>query len=810
MGNLLQDVKYGVRMLRRSPGFAVVAIITLALGIGANTAIFSVINAVLLRPLPFPQPERLMNVVELRSGQLVPEGSTSYPDFADWRSQSRSFEAMAAFHESDFSLTGAGEPQHLTAEIVSVDFFNVLGTQPALGRGFRADEDNPGTRVVVLSDSLWRSRFNADPKIVGRTVTVNARTYTVIGVAPAGFSFPIRSNPQLWTTFGRENEVQPDGEPPMTKNRGAHYLDVIGRLKPGVTVAQAQAEMDLIAHGLARQYPDSNKYRDAARVTPELEHMVGRSRSALLVLLAAVGCVLLIACVNITNLLLARATQRNKEIAIRVSLGAGRWRIVRQLLTESLLLSLGGGVIGLVLAGWGVAMIARLQIAEVPRLSQVGLDSRVFFFAVLVSLLTGIVFGLLPALQVSTPSLNESMKEAGRHASAGRLRSALVIAETAMGLMLLVGAGLLMRSFFQLLRVNPGFESSHVLSLNFILPSARYSDDQQVHFYENLLPKLQTLPGVNSAAAVTPLPLGADRLRISFQIDGRPVAAADEPAAEFRAVSPGYFHTMGIPLLQGRNFTERDDSKAPGVIIINQELARQYFPNENPVGKRMQAEFSITGKPQMREIVGVVGNVKSRSLKQEVDPEYYVPLSQGLISTPSIVVKTAADPWTIAGAVRKQIAAMDSELAVFDVKSMDDYVAASLGQPRFNTLLLGLFASMALLLTAVGLYGVMAYSVAQRTHEIGIRMALGAGRDDVMRMVLRSGLRLTAIGLIIGVLGAAALGRVLASLLYQVKPQDPLTFIAVCGVLVAVGLAATYVPARRAMAVDPMVALRYE
>jgi putative ABC transport system permease protein len=811
MGTLLQDLRYGWRMLLKSPGFSAVAVLTLALGIGANTAIFSVVNAVLLRPLPFPQSQQLVSLQYFDSARKLPYRSASIPDFLDWRSQNQVFSGVAAFNDDSYTLTGTNEPQHLSAGVVSAGFFSTLGIVPQLGRGFLPEEEKKGERVVILSDRLWRTLFSADPKIVGRGITLSNRSYTVVGVAPAGFDFPIVTPPvQIWTTIADYSD--------MSAQRGAHFLRVVGRMKPGVTLAQAQADLARINGNLSKAYPGSNLHFDGALVVPELQYLVGDAGPALLILFGAVGCVLLIACANVANLLLARSMTRQREMAVRAALGAGRGRVVRQLLTESLLLALVGGGLGFVFALWGTQGLLRLVPQDIPRMAQIKMDSHVFFFTLLAALVTGILFGLAPALQSANRNLFESLKESsgGAGLSGGlphnRLRAALVVAEMALALTLLMGAGLMLQSFARLQNVNPGFNPHNVLTFTFDMPSSRYKTEQQKVFYRQLLDRLSALPGVVSASGATPLPLSGDHMGISFTIEGQPVAKGNEPDEEVRIVAPGYFKTMGIPLLEGREFAPTDTSTSPDVVVVNQAFARKYFPNEDPVGKRMKPDVSDSDAPgtPVREIVGVVGSVKTRSLSQEAKPEYFLPYQQALITTLSMVLRTQAAPESEVGAARETVRSMDASLPLYGVESMDQYVGASVAQPRFSMLLLAIFAGLALALTAVGIYGVMAYAVSQRTHEIGIRLALGAQQGDVMRLVLGYGVKLALAGVAVGIAAALALTRLLSSALYAVSPHDPLTFVAVALALMLVALAACYIPARRAMRVDPMIALRYE
>jgi len=815
METLLQDIRYGLRMLLKSPGFTAVAVITLALGIGGNTAMFSIVHSVLLKPLPFPNSERLISVNETDSRRPGLPDTFSYPDFFDYRAQNRTFEGMATYRDASFNLTGVGQPQHLDGQVVSSDFFSVLGVKPALGRGFRREEEQAGRWVVVVSHQLWQSKFGSDPNIVGRTITLDNRSYTVIGVAPASFEFPVEyPAPQLWGSMARD--ADPGGGTPATapENRGAHFLSVIGRLKPGVTLAQAQTETDLIARRLAHQYPDSNTRRAVTVLIPQLQRMVGNVRPALLVLLAAVGFVLLIACANVANLLLAQASKRQREITLRAALGAPRRRLVRQLLTESLLLGVAGGGLGLGLASWILVAIVHFESGNIPRLDHEGLNLVVLAFTALVSIAASLLFGLAPAWQTARTDLAETLREGGRGAAgaahSNRLRSGLVIAETAIGVVLLVGAGLLLRSFQQLIRVDPHFNPHYLLALDVNLPSSRYNDQQTVLFYDQLLAKLRALPGVDAASAAWPLPFSGNDATISFEIQGRPSPPGQHPFAALAVVSPGYFHTLGIALLRGREFNLRDDAKSPPVVIVSQNFARQYFSNQNPIGQHMRPGIGDEKAP-MREIVGVVADIKHDSLSDDFDPRYYLPYSQGMFGPqPSIVLRSAGNPATQLDAVSSAIHGMDKELAVFNVHTMDEMMSNSANQPRFNAFLFSLFAAVALLLTAIGLYGVMAYSVVQKTHEIGIRMALGADPSDLLRMVLQRAVVLVGAGLGVGIAIGLGVTRFLASMLFAVHPLDWPTYAAVAAVLMGVGLLAGYVPARRASRVDPMVALRYE
>ncbi len=821
MLTLLQDFRYGLRMLRKSPAFTAVALITLGLGIGANTAIFSIVNAVLLKPLPFPEPEKLLYMTSAseRNG-VVQNFASSYPDFLDWRATAKSFSGMASYHQDNFTLTGSEQPLHVAGVTVAGNFFSILGTKPLLGRGFTLEEEKPGARVVVLSHDLWQSAFHGDRNIVGRSITLDKQSYTVVGVMPAGFSFPLDAEPpKLWRTLAIDSETKdPKNQPAATspEQRGSHFLQVVGRLKPDVPLDQAREEMNVIARGLAAQYPDTNKNFPSVALMPELEHLVGKTRPRMIILLISVGVVLLIACLNVANLLLVRASKRNREIALRAALGAKRVRVVRQMLTESVVLALGGAIIGIPIAMWSLDAFIALNGQSVRRIQDAGLDGNVLLFTAGLALLTSVVFGLVPALRTSSPNLTEFLKEGRGTTASGshqRLRGALVVLETAGGLVLLVVAGLLLRSFHRLLSVDPGLNPRNVLTLTFDLPETKYNDQQQMDFYTQLLSRVRTLPGVVSAGAVTPLPLSGNNAMISFQVEGHPVPKSEEPATDIETVSAGFFKTMNIPLLRGRDFTERDDSKAPGVVIVNEMFARKYFPNEDPLGKHITPGASNGGPSQPREIIAVVGNVKARSLDADDVATYYIPSTQLNFGSMAVCLRTSVDPHSITSAVRNVVSSMDSDLPLYDIKTMEEYLSASVATQRFNAMLLEAFAGLALLLTGIGLYGVIAYAVAQRTHEIGVRMTLGASRSQVIQMVLKSGLQLTGIGVAAGVvlsLIAARFATSFSNLLFGVKPTDAVTFAAVIGMVAAVALLACYIPAYRAAKVDPMIALRYE
>jgi putative ABC transport system permease protein len=807
---LWQDLRYGARMLVKQPGFTLVVVVTLALGIGANTTIFSVVNAVLLRPLPFKESERLITLQPVDVRQSDSHNSVSYPNFVDWRAESNSFEQLAAFRERSFTLSGNGEPVRLNGAVVSADLFALLGIAPSLGRSFRAEDDKAGAFVVMLSHGLWQRLFNSDPQVIGRKVTLNNLSLTVVGVMPTGFQFPIAAeSAELWTTVSYDST----GNSPMTANRGLSYLRVIGRLKPGVKIGQAQAEMSVIARRLELQYPNENAHQ-WVRLVSALDQLVGDVRRPLLVLFGAVGLVLLIACANVANLLLARAMGRRREMAVRSALGASRGRVVRQLLTESILLALVGCVCGWLLAFGGLELFLSLNPENIPRLQDIRLDGRVLSFTLLVSLLTGVIFGLAPATQASKTELTETLKEGGRSGQNLRhtgLRGVLVIAEVAAALVLMTGAGLLLNSLWRLLQVNPGFDPHGVLTLGISLPNARYSGPQSVEFYQRLQARLQTLPGVRAASASWVLPLSGSNPSLGVEIEGRPTTPAERAEVDCNLILPDHFRAMGMRLINGRDFTASDDLRVSPVVIINEAFKRRFFPYEDPIGKRIRPMASSgDGEPEMREIIGIVGDVKS-SLTTEAQPEFYAPYAQlPITKSLTLALRIESDPRGLISAVRAEAQLLDKELPVFEIKTLDQRFNAAVAPPRFYSLLLAIFAGVALILTMIGLYGVMAYAVAQRTHEIGIRLALGAQGGDVLRMVVRQGMKLTLIGMLLGVSGALALTRSLKMLLFGVNSTDPLTFAGVLLLLFIVALVACWIPARRATKVDPMVALRFE
>ena len=815
---ILQDIRYACRTLRKSPGFSLVAIITLALGVGANTAMFSVINAVLLRPLPFPHPERLVAVTEtdLRSATSIRSTSVSWPNFFDWRSRAHGVESLSAYRDADFTLTSGTRSLHIDGAVVSSEFFSTLGVQPVLGRGFQLEEERAGADVAVISDQLWRSEFDADPAVVGRAMRLNGRRFSVVGVMPPRFRFPVSvPAPLLWVTLAYDARTESPDEEPITTQRGAHFLRVVGRLRPETSLASVQSELDVIAAAIARDYP-RDQARRGVRARPQLETLVGDRRQPLLILFAAVGCVLLIACANLANLLLARGAGRHRELSVRAALGASRRRVVSQLLTESVVLSAAGTACGLALARWWLAALVSLSPVTLRGLDEASIDGAVLAFTVLMAVGSAVAFGMIPALQAARSNLAAGL-QASMRASAGRsqqrIRAGLVIAETAIGVTLLVAAGLLLRNFNRLLHTSPGFDPQNVVTARFMLPDARYSYLKQIAFYEELLPDIAKMPGVQAVAATAPLPLSGSRYSLSVELAGSTTPAADKPSASFGMVSPGYFHAMRVPFLRGRDFSLADNDGAPRVVVVNDSFARTFFAGQDPIGQRIRPGLSTTEKETpWREIVGVVADIKHGALTESDQPAFFVPFAQGLISPLYLIVRTAGEPagQGLAEDIRGTLARKDPELALYDVKTLDAYLATSVASERFETLLLAMFAGLGLTLTAVGLYGVVAYGVAQRTREFGIRLALGARSGEVLGMVVRRGLALAGIGLAVGVIMAAFVARLLATALHGIDPLDPVTFGAVAAVLLVVAMVASYVPARRATRVDPISALRTE
>jgi putative ABC transport system permease protein len=799
-----QDLRYGMRLLLRSPGFSIVAVLTLALGIGANTAIFSVVNALLLRPLPFQDAAKLVRLLPTNTKTgLSPYPITSYPDFTDWKTQSRSFEQMEGYVPRNFNLTGGDQPQRVSGLRTSAGLLALLEVTPILGRTFLADEIRPGSdHVLLLSEGLWQSHFARDPGVLGKTVKLNDENYTVIGILPAAFQFPPNNPCAL---------VLPQ---PPDPSRGHGFVNVAARLKPGVTLAQAQVEMDTIARRLELQYPKEDK-GVGVRVLGLQESYVGSFRPALLIFLSAVGFVLLIACANVANLFLGRTAARQKELVVRAAMGAGRLRLIRQLLTESALLGLAGGAMGLLFAFWGVKGLVVLVRAafKTASMDNVAIDATVLGFTLALSLLVGLVAGLAPALGASRQDLNDTLKEGSRgltgNRGRNRIRGALVVAEIALALVLLIGAGLMLKSFVILQRVDAGVRPENVLVMNFSMGGKKYAKTQaRAPFMEAVLHRLDQLPGVQAAAVATNVPLTDSSDALAISIEGRPdPEPKQKPIVNFNVVGPGYLRTMGVPLLAGRDFTARDTEATPMVALINQAMARKLWPNGNPIGARISAD----GK-NWASIEGVVGDVRQQGLKSEPQPEVYLSYLQDPFAWPylSLLVRTSFDPMKLVSSIQGVIWSVDKDLPIASVSTMEQIRSGSIAQPRITALLLMVFASLALALATVGIYGVMAYAVTQRTHEMGLRMALGARVADVLKLVVGEGMILAAGGMALGLAGAFALTRVLTKLLWGVRPTDPATFIAVSLLLVGVALLASYLPARRATKVDPMVALRYE
>jgi putative ABC transport system permease protein len=805
--DLGQDLRYGFRTLLKNPSFTMIAVIALALGIGANSAIFSVVNTVLLRPLPYEDPDRLVMVWEDATKHGYPRDTPAAANYIDWRNQNHVFEDMAAVADLSANLTGAGDPERIDGSRANASLFSVLGTAPQLGRAFTPEEDQPGAnKVVMLSNRLWQRRFAADVSIIGKQVILNGQSHTVVGVMPAQFQFP-NQDVELWVPIAFTSQ--------QAGSRGSHYLQVVARLKPGVSVPQAQAEMNTIAARLQQQYPEQNTDLGAV-VVPLHEHVVGDIRPALLILLGAVGLVLLIACANVANLLLARAAVRQKEIAVRVAFGASRWRLIRQFLTESILLATVGGVFGLVLSLIGIRLLTSFIPPNISQVKAITLDTRVLGFTLLVSLLTGVIFGLVPALQASMFNPNETLKEGGRDSSAGnrgnRIRALLVIAEVAVSLVLLIGAGLLINSFMRLRSVDPGFKTENLLTMKIVLPALKYPDlAQRSAFYTDLLQRVEALPGVKSAAVTTNLPLYRQGNSVGTEIEGRP---APPPGQEIivvtRVVSPKYLTTMGIPLLRGRQFGPEETAKMPGSVIISETMARRYWPGEDPIGKRLTPGRNASPDDWF-QIIGIAKDIRQFELNADPKPQMYLPFVQADFFAPGdLVVKTDVDPIGLAATVRRTVWEIDKDQPVSNIKTMDEIAAESVARQRFSMLLLTIFAAVALVLAAVGIYGVMSYSVTHRRSEIGIRMALGAQKSDVLKLTVGQGLKLVLIGVGFGLAGAFALTRLMASLLFGVGATDPGTFITISVLLVSVALLANYIPARRATKVDPLAALRYE
>ena len=798
---MIKDVRYAFRALARRPGFTAVAVITLALGIGANTAIFSVVYGVLLRPLDFPQAERL---VALREANALkqPDAQIAPGNFLEWQRQNTVFSDIAAYRTVSYNLTGDGDPERLLAGRISAGLFKTLGVQPVVGRDFLAEEDQPGReKVVIIGAGLWQRRFASDPGVVGRSLKLSGEDFTVVGVMPDGFRLADQREREIWTPIAfTENE---------RNLHHARYTEAIARLRPGVTLDQAQAEMTAIAGRLSQEHPAANEGW-TVKVAPVLDFAVGDARRILWLLFSAVGLVLLIACANVTNLLLARAATRQKEMAIRVALGAGRLRIVRQLVTESLLLALLGAIAGWPLAVWGLKVLLAVTPADLPRLDAVTIDNRALLFTLAITVITGVIFGLAPALQLANTNANQNLKDGGREGNrgvaGGRIGSLLIAAEVAIAVVLLVGSGLLLRTIWQLRQINPGFDDRNALAVTLQLSEKKYADAARVaSFSKQLEQQVVALPGVQATGVARILPIAHD-LPAGFYVEGRPREPDNQlPQTNYSAVSGAYFGAMRIPLLAGRVFDDRDDLQSPRVAIVSAELAQRVFPGESAIGKRINV---TTGPESFREIVGVVGDVKQKGLAQETRPHVYEPFAQAPDPFMTLVVRTAGNPSAIVPAIRAKVFELDHELPLQRVTTLDKLISSSIRQQRFASAVLSVFAAVALVLALAGLYGVISYSVAQRTRELGIRVVLGAQVTDVVGLVLKQGMTFVLIGEVAGIAGAFALTRLIGGLLFGVSPTDAKTFVTVAVSLFLVALIACYVPARRATKVDPLVALR--
>lgn len=806
---MMKDVRYGIRSLLKRPGLTAVALITLALGIGVNTAIFSAVDSVLLRPLPFKEPERVMAVWEHTPHLGIARNEFAPANYFDLRRQNQSFEEVGAFGQLSINLTGEGEPEQLDGQLVTANVFSLLGVPAALGRTFASDEDQLGREhVAVLSDALWQRRFNRDPGIINRKVTLNGESFTVVGVMPRNFFFPEREA-ELWVPWAME--------PGQAEGRGDHYFRLVARLKPGVTREQANAEAESIAARLAAEYPRTNEGLGFV-VNSFHQDYVGDLRRPMLILFAAVGLVLLIACANVANLLLAQATTRRREIAIRMALGARRWAIARQLLTESLLLAFAGGLLGVLAAIWGVEALSKLLPDSLSKLQAISVDSRVFVFTIGVTLLTAIAFGVVPAVHAARANPGEALAETARDLAGGLsgrlLRRVLVIAEVALAVVLLACAGLLIRSFNRLRQVDLGFNPDNLLTMRMVLPLPKYQKPEARRaFYDELFRRIHEIPGVEAAGINTRLPLSTSGMKFSFSVEGRTMPSdSNLPFAVYRVVNPDYFRAMGIPLQRGRVFDTRDTADSTPAFVVNRRLAEQFWPGEDPTGKRLKIGPPDSPNPWV-VIIGVVGDVRQTGLYGDQLAELYAPYAQerrSWMSPRDLVVRTRGDAASLAGAVREAVWAVDKDQPVSNIRTMDQVLAATVSRERFQMLLLSLFATLALVLACVGLYGVISYAVAQRTHEIGVRMALGARPRDVLGLVIRQGMTLTFVGLVLGIAGGLAVTRVMTDLLFGVTPTDSVTFISVGGLLLLVSFLACYVPARRATKVDPLIALRYE
>ena len=806
MEQLLSDIRYSLRMLIKRPAFTAIALVTLALGIGANTAIFSVVNAVLLNPLPYANPSELTIIWLQHPPTNQFQAPVSFPDFIDWRDQSQSFERIVATRTLSVNFTDGDEPEHINGVRVSTGFLSMFRVTPVAGRDFLESEMQPGGPPVALIGSrLWQDRYGGDPSLIGRAVSIDNTSYTIVGIVPGGFHYPT-TDTQVYIPLiqGKADTA-----------RGSRMLRITARLMPSVSLAEAQAEMKIISGRIADQFPESNA-DVTANLVPLSEQVVGKIRPALIIIFAAAGCVLLIACANVANLLLARATARRAELAIRSALGATRTRLICQLLTESILLSLTGGFLGLLIAIWGVPALTGISASSIPRVEEVSVNFKALVFTVIVSLATGILFGAAPALKSSSKQLTENLKEGRRGATGGaahqRLLNLIVAAEVALSVVLLAAAGLMVRSFISINGVAPGFNPKGVLTIGIGLTRPIYADvEQQARFYKRLTDSVSLVPGVESTAGVNRLPLLGLNSSTSFTFQGKPVEKGNEPTADCRIATPNYFRTMGIPLIKGREFTETDLKDAPEVVVINKAMADQFLPGEDPIGKRLQI---YPNPARWREVVGVIGDIKLLGLDADTNPAIYVPAAQNpypnAMRNSFLTVRTTRDPSNVVAAIRSEMKNVDGGVPVANVRLLEEIVADSIAPQRLNMWLLVAFAGLAALLAAVGIYGVMAYSVTQRTHEIGVRMALGAGSTAMLRMVLLDGAKVTGAGVITGLAAAFALTRLMSTMLYKVSAADPLTFAGISTLIVCVSLLANYLPARKASRVDPMVALRYD
>lgn len=813
-----KDLRYAFRLLLKNPIVTGVAVLTLALGIGANTAIFSVFNAVVLRPLPYGDPDRLVMVWETVPGN--DKRSSAPGNYNDWRAQNSTFSEMAATFYGNFNLTGNVEPERINGATVTSNLMSTLGVSAQLGRTFQPDDDeHQDRRLVIISDGLWLRSFGADRGVIGRNITIDESSYTVVGVMPAGFKYPVQSD--LWVLGRDRNAVSMSLISQFPQNdwsheRDAHFITVVGRLRPGVTMAQAQSDIAGVARRLEHDYPDTNSGLGSNVISLHTQ-IVGNVKTLLAILFSAVALVLLIACTNVASLLWARATQRDREFAIRRAVGASRWRLIRQLLTESIALSLAGGLAGLGLSVWAVNLFIKLSPGDIPRLNEASVDLRLLGFTFLVSLFTGVAFGLWPALQATAGTLNQSLKESGSKASEGkrrrRARSVLIVTELALAQVLLVGAGLLILSYLRVSRIDPGFSPDHVLTAKIAPAATKYPDPKsRVQFYSRVLERLRALPGVNSIGLVMNLPLSGSSMNRGFKVEGRPDPKPDENVSmDYQVVSPDYFSTLDVPIIRGRGFREQDNDSAPRVIVINQAMAQRYWPNEDPVGKRVAIGES-SKDTSWRTIVGIVGNVRHASLTEAPVPCAFIDYRQDLESWPrmAFVIKTQTDAASLTSAVRNSLVSIDPQQPVYAIEPMEKLLSSSVAQRKFVMSLIGSLALVALALAMVGVYSVISFSVSERTREIGIRMALGAKRRDVLTLVLGQGMRVSALGICAGLAVAFALTRLLTSLLFEVSATDPMTFVLVAAICGLVAVVACYLPARRATRVDPLVALKDE